>query len=264
MAKEMEVKQCGACKKYYDINSYESCPHCGSSKSETNGVTTEEEKKNKVGRLADLFSRKEKKEKKDDFVSVPIQESYIDDEPESFKTVQETVQEPVKFATSERISSERPSIDIKPVLPSGNVINKPENRNVSVRTQEDDMKTVQIYNTKSEPVVGWLVCVKGECLGESFEIYGGNNKLGRGSDSDICIADSTISREQATIKFEPRKQKFHLMPVDNGKFMYIDGEEVLDRVCLEPHMHIEIGEKVELIFVPLCGDNFNWKDYIEE
>ena len=209
--------------------------------------------------MADLFSRKEKKGKIDNFVSEKISESYIDDDIEEFKTVQEIIEEPAKFEVSEKSS-----IDIKPVLPSGNVINKPENRNVSVRTQEDDMKTVQIYNTKSEPVVGWLVCVKGECLGESFEIYGGNNKLGRCSDSDICIADSTISREQATIKFEPRKQKFHLMPVDNGKFMYIDGEEVLDRVCLEPHMHIEIGEKVELIFVPLCGDNFNWKDYIEE
>lgn len=259
MAKEMEVKQCGVCKKYYDINSYENCPHCGCAKSETNGVTTEEEKRNKGGRLADLFGRKEKKEKKEDFISEVFSESYIDNDVEDFKTVQENVEDVNKFEVTEKSA-----IDIKPVLPDVNVINRPEKRNISAKTPEDDMKTVQIYNTKTEPVVGWLVCVKGECLGESFEVYGGNNKLGRSSDSDICIDDSTISREQAIVKFEPRKQKFHLMPVDNGKFMYINGEEVLERVCLEAYMHIEIGEKVELIFVPFCGDNFNWKDYIEE
>lgn len=251
-----------------------------------------------------LFSWKDKKKSKtEEEKSVPSDDFKINTEPlmeDDFKTVQEMTDLDEEAETPPMILPEENNI-IKPVIPmgpgvvrpqphiapqvvtpspvvpssvapspitSGSVNPVPVNRGPIVReainNSNDEMRTVMQFDIERPPVVGWLICVKGECQGRSFEICSGNNTLGRNSDNDIVIDDSTVSREQAIIIFEPRKQNFFLKPKDNSQFMYTNDEEIADRIQLTPYMHIEIGEKTEFIFVPFCGENFNWKEYIEE
>jgi len=257
MAKEMNIQQCVVCAKFYDVDSFDKCPHCGADKERTNKVN---EKKDKSGASKSIFSfinKKDEKEKKSDDINKT--ESNVDD---ISSTVQEIVEEPKE----EDKKDER--INIIPVAPKKEIMDKPEERVVSnKKTDDDNMKTEYVYPTQknNNPVVGWLVCTVGECQGDSFEIRSGSNKLGRGSDSDIYIEDMTISREQGNIKFEPDSQRFYLIPNnDSDNWIYVNGECKSQVVCLEPYASIRIGEKAKFIFIPLCGESFNWKDYLEE
>lgn len=299
--KKMEVERCGLCKKFYDKATYPVCPHCGGSgnieapvkqepepvKEQPKPVAEEQEKKDKHGFIS-IFRKDKTKEEE----SVDKTEPVVDIEPEisngignestndDMRTVQEVIDDGEAYETlvEEAPIEEKPviktdvqpvkDIGISPVTPSKDTIVKPVH-NIPVakpKDDDDDMRTVHMFssNTSSEPVVGWFVCVKGECLGDSFEIRSGNNNLGRSTNNDICIDDSSVSREQAIVTFEPRKQNFFIKPKDNSQFMYINDEEVAERTKLEPYMHIEIGEKTEFVFIPLAGEQFNWKDYIEE
>lgn len=53
----------------------------------------------------------------------------------------------------------------------------------------DDVKTITIFGNRSEsePVTGWLVCVKGEYRGESFPLKAGVNVIARGESADVCL-----------------------------------------------------------------------------
>lgn len=248
MARPVRHK-CEFCGLFYDESLYTICPHC-------NGNGNEKQGGNDVG-----------------INTEPLME-------DDFKTVQEMTDLDEEAETPPMILSEENNM-IKPVIPMGTGVVRPQphiapqvvtpSPEVSssvapspINNSNDEMRTVMQFGIERPPVVGWLICVKGECQGRSFEICSGNNTLGRNSDNNIVIDDSTVSREQAIITFEPRKQNFSLKPKDNSQFMYTNNKEIVDRIQLTPYMHIEIGEKTEFIFVPFCGESFNWKEYIEE
>lgn len=271
--KKMEVVSCVMCGKFYDKNTYSVCPHCGE-KGEVSVNAVESEDRHaeanipKSGGLIHkiLPSRQKKSEAKDvvenskDIIVEAAVPSNVSDDIGATVLEREPYEPlPVKMTDGADEKDE-----VKPIIPAA--LNKPKIPS-PVQTggaHNDDMRTVQMFNLPTEPVVGWLVCVKGECQGESFEIRSGNNNLGRSQDNDICISDSTISREQAIVIFEPRKQNFYIKPKDNSQFMYVGGDEVAERIQMTPYMKIEIGDKAEFIFVPFSGEKFNWKDYIEE
>lgn len=259
MGNKMDIKQCRICNKFYDLNSFEKCPHCGGSKEDSESINDKIEKSENSKSLWGIL-KKDKKDKFEKVDDISKFEKFDVCEDKQFKTVQE-VEEKIEEDKSSYI--EHSEIELKPVIPNKDIMIKPDKNDFVERMKnDDDMKTVQVYSTTNELVVGWFVCVKGVCLGESYVIHTGNNKIGRSKDNDIVINDSTISREQAIVMFEPRKQKFHLVPNSSAsKFMYINDNEVVERMYLEPYTHIEIGENVELVFVPFCGEKFDWKDY---
>lgn len=253
MAQDMELRRCTVCNGFYSVSSFTKCPSCGSDSSFAEGVV--EGDKTKAKSIFEIFRSGKKTQKTESVVEKVNENSKIEKE-ESVKVHNDNME--IKKV------DENNYVEITPIIPNSQVMKKPEIEENSRKLQGNEMKTVQIFNTKKEPVVGWFVCVKGECIGESFEIRLGNNKIGRSLQSNICIEDNTISREQAVVKFEPRKQNFYLIPIDNAKFMYKDGEEIMEKIILEPYEHIEIGDKTEFVFVPFCGERFDWKDYIKE
>ena len=117
----------------------------------------------------------------------------------------------------------------------------------------------------SEPVVGWLVCVKGNHFGESFQIYAGRNSIGRAEDNRIVMAkDNSVSRSKhAFVIYEPKKHHFFVQPGDSSGLTYLNDDYISEMKELKAFDSIELGESV-LKFVPLCGDNFNWDEYITE
>lgn len=181
---------------------------------------------------------------------------------------------------------EEMNIGIHPVTPNKTIMKKPHiEYAVCDRNQElerfdyrekraDDIgKTIMVQygqgegenipqgSCMTEPVAGWLVCIKGRYLGQSFVIKAGKSILGRNADSDICIEESTVSHEQALIMFEPRTQQFYLKGMEKAAFMYVNKEPIMDRIQLNSYDCIEIGEKTAFIFIPLCGERFDWKNY---
>ena len=128
-----------------------------------------------------------------------------------------------------------------------------------------DMKTVAMWNapTGSEPVVGWLVCIKGTYMGQSFILKTGNNNIGRSMDMDVPLAqENTVSRNRhCIITFEPEKQEFFIQPGESSGLTYLNGELALTIVKLSMRDKIKLGN-CEFVFFPLCDGKFNWKDLI--
>lgn len=122
------------------------------------------------------------------------------------------------------------------------------------RTVAVDMKKVGI-----DPVVAWLVCIKGPSRGRDYRIRSGRNCIGRSEAMDVQIqGDETVSRENhAYMVYEPRKRTFSIRPGDGRGLVYLNGEEVIQASDIKGYDLIELGES-QLLFMPLCGEKFHW------
>lgn len=114
-----------------------------------------------------------------------------------------------------------------------------------------------------EPVVGWLVCIGGPNIGQSFNIYAGRNSLGRSNNNKIVVGkDRSISREKhAWIIFEPKNGEFFALPGESSGLTYVNDQNIMQATKLEKWSVIEVGN-TRLIFVPLCDGEFSWEKYL--
>jgi len=128
----------------------------------------------------------------------------------------------------------------------------------------EDQMTMVISNVPagSEPVVGWLVCVKGGYFGQSFCLKAGNNRIGRAADMDVQLAlEASVSRNRhCLITFDPSRQAFYIQQGDGRGITYLNGEIVMAPAKMEPGDRVGIGE-AEFLFIPLCTGGFRWEDF---
>lgn len=112
---------------------------------------------------------------------------------------------------------------------------------------------------KTDPVVGWLVCVEGPDRGRDFRLHAEKNFIGRAPNMDVSIlGDDTVSRERhGVVVFDPKKLAFWVLPGDASGLVYINGEIVHSPTQLNPDDALEIGQS-KLVLVPFCGTKFNW------
>lgn len=120
-----------------------------------------------------------------------------------------------------------------------------------------------VSSDSSEPVVGWIVAVSGNHFGNCFNIYSGNNSIGRSEENRIVLSkDSSISRlNHAFIAFDPKKSSFFVRPGDSSGLVYVNDELVNNFSALKIYDILEIGE-TKLVFIPLCNESFSWENYI--
>jgi hypothetical protein len=135
-------------------------------------------------------------------------------------------------------------------------------------TPYDGEKTVGYYfaEIKTEPVVGWLVCIGGATLGVSYQLKSGKNFIGRSeAENDIVIKnDMSVSRvKHAIIVYDPKSKRFLAQPGLSSELFYLNDEVVLQAAPMEARDILQIGE-TKLMFIPLCGPEFTWEDYIEK
>ena len=117
-----------------------------------------------------------------------------------------------------------------------------------------------------DPPVGWLVIVDGPGRGAVATLGIGQNSIGRDASQRISLdyGDTTISRvNHATIAYDPRQRKFHVLRGDGVNLTYVEDEPVLEPRELDPLAHVRIGDTV-LRFVPFCGDAFSWDEEPDE
>ncbi len=128
-----------------------------------------------------------------------------------------------------------------------------------VEDDDDGGKTIGFFEAKK--VAGWLVCVKGSEKGKDFVIGSGRNFIGRSPSMDISLAgDPSVSRENhAIIVYNPRGNNFSITYGTGHGIIYLNGQEVLTPMKLNPYDQIEIGRSV-LIFIPFCGESFKWEE----
>lgn len=115
----------------------------------------------------------------------------------------------------------------------------------------------------ADPPVGWLVVVKGPGQGRSVTIGNGMNPIGRDHAERICVdfGDATISRHgHAVITYDPKGKQFYIQHGGGKNLTYMDDAPVLVPTELQGFSKIVMGETV-LLFVPLCGERFDWEDY---
>lgn len=119
--------------------------------------------------------------------------------------------------------------------------------------------------TTADPVVGWLVCIKGCRLGECFSLFAGKNSIGRGEENRVVIAmDNSISRvKHALIVYEPKKRDFYLQPGDSSGLTYLNDEYITESKKMKSHDIVELGDS-RFVFIPLCNENFSWEDHLSK
>lgn len=127
----------------------------------------------------------------------------------------------------------------------------------------DRSKTVGIIKTKIgiDPAVGFLVCITGPHRGADFRLVGGRNFIGRAAAMDVALADDeTISRERhALLTYDAKHNQFSLSPGQGRGITYLNNAPVEAVQPLKAYDIIEVGQS-QLIFLPLCGESFQWKE----
>ena len=104
----------------------------------------------------------------------------------------------------------------------------------------------------NDPVVGWLVVIKGPGKGRSLEIGVGANSIGRDSRQKLRVdfGDKHVSRDKhAILIYEPKTRKYFIQNGDTRNLTYIGADLVLTPTALQGGDVIVIGE-THLCFVP--------------
>ena len=127
----------------------------------------------------------------------------------------------------------------------------------------DASNDASVRKALPEPTVGWLVCIKGDHFGMSFNIVAGMNAIGRNSNNKIVLNRSnTVSRDRhALIIYEPRQRTFYIKPGESSGLTYMNGEYITDACAMKAKDVIELGNN-SLMLIPLCDETFNWEDYM--
>ena len=145
---------------------------------------------------------------------------------------------------------------------AGSTVNLSPRNTSSYGSSIDEGHTVAVVKRKTgiDPVVGWLVCVKGPDRGRDYRIRSEKNSVGRADSMDICISgDDTISRnDHAFVVYDPRKKIFRIQAGLSRGLVYLNGEEVIASELLAAYDTISVGQS-ELLFIPLCGERFQWE-----
>lgn len=152
----------------------------------------------------------------------------------------------------------------------------PSNENAALnsppaRPHKSDATTVIIgggdstSSAPSEYVVGWLVIVNGKGRGRDLRIPPGKCKIGRDKgEITLPFGDDRISREKhAYITYVQKQNSFIIQHGDGKNLVEVNGDPVIGVEKLAPFDRIRLG-KTDLIFIPLCGSDFDWsKDHSE-
>lgn len=112
-----------------------------------------------------------------------------------------------------------------------------------------------------DPVVGWLVCIEGATKGTDYRIHSQNNYIGRSAKMDISIPeDSHISAENsAIIAYDNIERIFYFGPGSGHNIVRINGKPAFSVGQIEAYDVLTVG-MTKLLFVPLCGDRFDWNE----
>lgn len=287
----MKITRCSGVEvHFFDGDKYQVCPVCGNPAIDGDGVASgpvpssqnaQNDKVEEPVKHRGFFGFGKKKEKTAEIniATAKVDEEYdecgtvamteviekqtIEDDAEDDMLLRPEISMPEdgKVSTISQMVPQEPPM---PTPPVSTVIEQSNNSAIN-RVAYDSAKTVGVYSDANiEPVVGWLICVKGESFGESFNLKAGKNFIGRGSGMDVMLAqERSVSRDKhAVITFEPKKRIFLIQPGDSSGLVYLNHDLLMTFAQLSAYDTIQLGDAF-FKFVPFCGDKFIWDDYLE-
>lgn len=129
----------------------------------------------------------------------------------------------------------------------------------AVQDHYDPTMPVNYGDTAIQPVTGWLVCIEGTEKGRDYRLHAEMNYIGRSKANDVVLSsDNTVSRERhALIAYDDRDKLFYFAPASGSSLVRRNGKPVLSTTELNSGDRLEIGSGT-YIFVPLCGEGFQW------
>lgn len=118
---------------------------------------------------------------------------------------------------------------------------------------------IESTSTLQRKTIGWLVCMKGNMLGESFILYDGKNYIGRSPNMNICLSkEPTVSRENhACILYDSETNLTTIVPGTTKNNTLLNDTELTDTMILSDRNLIQLGDCV-LLFVAFCNATFIW------
>ncbi len=117
-----------------------------------------------------------------------------------------------------------------------------------------------------EPVVAWVLVVKGPGRGGYKPVFVGMNSIGRDASQRICLdyGDDAISREDhAYITYDDEQRRFYVQHGGKSNIVRLGSEPLLTPAELKTGDLIRIG-KTTLRFYPCCGPDFSWTDEVPD
>ncbi len=278
---------------FFDGDTYTQCPHCGAgqmnvttpsqAKEEKKGFWSRKKETSRVEPIAPRTDCTSSNPQIEDTPTMPLEQPATDfDRSSSQEHTLDFWQTPSGTKNTDDGLKEAPASESVIESPVVVAQQQSESEKVSLKdavqraSASSEGKTMSYFSTAasgsatttqrvSEPVVGWLVCVKGPHLGESFSIYAGKNSIGRNEENKIILnLDNSVSRSKhALIIYEPKKRNFYLQPGDGSGLTYLNDEYITESHKLTLRDFIEIGE-CQFMFVPLCGEEFSWETYLSK
>ena len=268
---------------WFDADAYSACPHCNPSIAKTAPSENQMRKESAIPTEYSRFDRNAEPQ-------IRYDRAFPDPKPNAFPPMRQENRPGEAFPAVPQNRDTAPNAAAGPKAPTQSP--EPELRTAQasdIRRELQDVSNASVQKTVSyfakisqtkgaadpdsrqtptaengAPVVGWLVCVSGAHIGQSFNIYAGKNSIGRGAENDIALfKDPTVSgSKHAWITYEA-KHKNYILQAGDGRYPDLNGEQVIEGKLLKPFDKIEIGETV-LLFVNLCGEHFAWEDYLNK
>jgi len=273
----MDMKRCSNLnlRHYYDASLYDRCPYCypgTPERSQPKRVNIPEgvdghsvfiDPETMKQNLLSVESAPKKEPESAIFSNTPeIQQPVVQEVP---KPIHEPAVAPSDLSAVERHDSEPSSLMDEIAGKKSSVYIDTSLNNGQMNA--DDGKTRGFYaDDGAEPVVGWLICVKGKYFGESFNLHAGQNTIGRSLRMSIAlINEECVSREShAKIIFDPKSETFIVVAGQSSGLTYLNGTLLAMPTNLKAYDKLEFGSNCMYIFMPLCGENFSWNSYVNQ
>ena len=252
---------------FYDLDSYDSCPICGTGPAGDKGGTEKKgiffrSKKNSakaaeeqtVALPRESWDRSQEAEER---VVVQVTENPAPPEASPQPGLKEAIQQGSSLSEGKTLSY------FSTLKQAGAAVAGAALSAISEVNEVSASAGTEKPSTPLDPVVGWLVCIQGAHLCEVFKISVGLNSIGRSESNQIVLSkDPAVSREKhAFLTFEPKARQFYLRPGDSSGLVYLNDEYIYETKLLHGGDTISLGQS-RFYFQPLCGEGFSWEDYI--
>lgn len=111
-------------------------------------------------------------------------------------------------------------------------------------------------------ITGWLVGIGGPAWGKSFELHEECSYIGSGPGNEISNPqDAALAEEKdCVIAYDDVDRRFYVGMGQGKSILRLNDRPVLMTQELKKGDRLKIGAGTYL-FVPLCGETFDWKDY---
>lgn len=139
----------------------------------------------------------------------------------------------------------------------------------SVSKTVPDLKSERVTVSRALHIhkpVGWLVCIEGPEIGNTFPLKSGINVIGASRTCDVCLSSANRVSRNLTINLEykPEGRMFQvyrgaIMPGETGRPVYLNKRILLMPAEMRKNDKLHLGI-CTLMLIPCCDEKFDWEE----